>query len=69
MYCALKIFRAQANCHARNTQSSAQNLKDILEKYTFSYGEKALGRVFRARKFDGEKYLPRAKNKVSSLAF
>ena len=27
-----KIFRPQADCHARNVQSSAQNLKNILEK-------------------------------------
>ena len=39
MYCVLKIFSAQANCHARNTQSSVQNLKSILEKYTRLYGE------------------------------
>ena len=47
MSCALKIFRAQANCHACNAQSSAQNLNSILEKYTISYGEEMRGRFFK----------------------
>ena len=54
MYCALKIFLAKANCHARNAQSSAQNLKNIFEKYTILYGEKMRGWFFQARKFDRE---------------
>ena len=44
MNCALKIFRAQTNCHARNGQSSTQNLKNVLEKYVISYGEAVWGR-------------------------
>ena len=47
MSCALKIFRAQASCHARNAQSSAQNLNIILEKYTILYGEEMRVRFFK----------------------
>ena len=68
MSCALKIFRAQANCHTRNAQSSAQNLNIIFEEKNTSYGEEMRGRYFQALKFDGEKYLLRAESKHSSLA-
>ena len=44
-----------------------QNFKNIVEKYTISYGEEVPGRFCQARKFDGEKYLPREENKLSSL--
>ena len=39
----------------------------MLAKKTISHGEEMQGQFFQARKFDGEKYLPRAENKLSSL--
>ena len=57
MQCALKIFRAQESCHAGNSQSGAQNLKNRLEKYAVSYRKEKLGLLFQARRCDGGKYL------------
>ena len=38
------------------------------EKYFMSYGQAgSVGEFFQAPKFDGEKYLPRAENKLSRL--
>ena len=42
--------------------------ENMLQKYVISYGEAMQGWFFLARKFDGEKGLPRAENKLSSLA-
>ena len=69
MPCTLKIVRAQAKCHARNAQPSEQNLNITLEKIVhFLLGGDAR-KGFQARKFDGEKYLPRTESKLSSLAW
>ena len=54
MSCALKILRAQANRHAHSDQPSAQNLENILEKYTITYVEALRGWFFQAHKFDGK---------------
>ena len=62
-----EVFCGQANCHARNGQSSSQNLKNLLEKYVILYGEAVPAWFFQVRRFDGEKYLPRVENKLSSL--
>ena len=66
MYCALKIFRAQTDCHARNGQSSVQNLKIIhvkptvsCEKVSLHMGRHWEGGLFHTRKFD-EKNIFRA---------
>ena len=38
------MYVVQAKCHARNDLLSAQNLKNIPEKYAISYGEEMRGR-------------------------
>ena len=53
MQCALKIFRAQANCRAHNSQSSAQNLKICLKNMIF-YLEATRGQFFQTRICDGK---------------
>ena len=58
---------SKLSCAQQPTKSA--EFENVPEKHAILYGEAMRGGFFQTHKCDGEKYLPRAENKLSSLAY